>query len=82
MADPTPAPEKDEPKGLVDTARDIATNSLAKSSEIVEGAADIAKGSVASGVGRIIKGATDIATGAAGMSAKAVADQLGKTKRG
>lgn len=82
MADAPPTPGSDQPQGIVDTAKDIALNSLAKSGEIVEGAADIAKGNIGGGIGKILKGATDIATTAASKGTRLVADQLGKPKQG
>jgi hypothetical protein len=51
------------PKDAIDSAKDIATNAIEKSGEIVESAADALKGDVSGGVGGIIKSATDIATG-------------------
>lgn len=79
MAEQT-TPAADEPKGVVDAAKEIATDSIHKSAEIVEGAADIAKGNIGGGIGRIIKSATDIATNAASKGTKLVADQLGTPK--
>jgi hypothetical protein len=51
------------PKDALDSAKDIATNAIEKSGEIVESATEALKGDVAGGVGGIIKSATDIATG-------------------
>ncbi len=49
-------------KKNIDAAVGIATNSIEKSSRIVESAGEVLKGNVAQGVGGIVKSATDIAT--------------------
>jgi hypothetical protein len=50
------------PKDAVDAARDIATNAVEKSSDIVEHASDIIRGDIAGGASGIIQNSLDIAT--------------------
>jgi hypothetical protein len=50
------------PKDAVDAARDIATNAVEKSSDIVEHASDIIRGDIAGGASGIIQNSIDIAT--------------------
>lgn len=50
------------PKDAVESAKDIATNAIEKSGEIVESATEALKGDVAGGVGGIVESAKDIAT--------------------
>lgn len=50
------------PKDAVDAVRDIATNAVEKSSDIVENAGDIIRGDIAGGAGDIVRNSIDIAT--------------------
>jgi hypothetical protein len=50
------------PKDAVDAARDIATNAVEKTSDIVEHASDIIRGDIAGGASGIIQNSIDIAT--------------------
>jgi hypothetical protein len=50
------------PKDAVDAARDIATNAVEKSSDIVEHVSDIIRGDIAGGASGIIQNSIDIAT--------------------
>jgi hypothetical protein len=50
------------PKDAVDAARDIATNAVEKSSDIVEHASDIIRGDIAGGAGGIVQSSIDIGT--------------------
>jgi hypothetical protein len=50
------------PKDAVDAARDIATNAVEKSSDIVEHASDIIRGDIAGCASGIIQNSIDIAT--------------------
>ena len=54
-----------KPKDAIDAARDIVTNAVERSSDIVENAGHIIKGDVAGGVGDIVHNSIDIATYAA-----------------
>jgi hypothetical protein len=49
-------------KDRLESAKDIATHAIDKSSEIVENAAEVLRGDVAGGVGRIVQNSLDIAT--------------------
>jgi hypothetical protein len=49
-------------KDVLDAARDIATNTVEKSSDIVENASDIIRGDIAGGAGDMIQNSLDIAT--------------------
>ncbi|MGC2654756.1 MAG: hypothetical protein WA317_14405 [Mycobacterium sp.] len=49
-------------KDAVDAARDIATNTIEKASDIVESASGIIRGDIAGGTEGIVHSATDIAT--------------------
>ena len=53
------------PKDAIDAARDIVTNAVERSADIVENAGHIIKGDVAGGVGDIVHNSIDIATYAA-----------------
>jgi hypothetical protein len=50
------------PKDVLDAAKDIATNTVEKSSDIVENASDIIRGDIAGGAGDMIQNSLDIAT--------------------
>lgn len=52
------------PKDALNSARDIATESVRKSADIVENSVEILKGNISDGVGGIIQNSTDIATNA------------------
>ncbi len=49
-------------KDAIDAARDIATNAVERSSDIVEDAGHILKGDIADGTGDIVHNSLDIAT--------------------
>ncbi len=51
-----------KPKDAIDAARDIVTNAVERSADIVENAGHIIKGDVAGGVGDIVHNSIDIAT--------------------
>jgi hypothetical protein len=51
-----------KPKDAIDAARDIVTNAVERSSDIVEDAGHILKGDIAGGVGDIVHNSLDIAT--------------------
>ena len=59
------------PKDAIDAARDIVTNAVERSADIVENAGHIIKGDIAGGTGDIVHNSIDIATYAVGR-AKAV----------
>ncbi|CAM3991262.1 MULTISPECIES: Rv1893 family protein [Tsukamurella] len=63
-------------KDNIDAAVNVATNSVAKSGEIVDGAAQALKGDVAGGVGKIAASATNIATTAASEGVKMARQNL------
>lgn len=65
-------------KDNIDAAAHIATNSVYKSGEIVEGAAEALKGDVRGGVGKIAASATNIATTATAEGLKIVTQNLGQ----
>jgi hypothetical protein len=46
----------------IDAAKDITTNAIEKSSDIVGNARDIIKGDIAGGIGEIVQNSLDIAT--------------------
>ncbi len=50
------------PKDAIDAARDIVTNAVERSSDIVENAGHILKGDIAGGTGEIVQNSLDIAT--------------------
>jgi hypothetical protein len=50
------------PKDAIDAARDIVTNAVERSSDIVESAGHIIKGDVAGGTGDIVHSSISIAT--------------------
>jgi hypothetical protein len=50
------------PNDVLDAAKDIATNTVEKSSDIVENAGDIIRGDLAGGAGDMIQNSLDIAT--------------------
>lgn len=50
------------PKDAIDAARDIATNAVERSADIVEDAGHILKGDIAGGAGDIVRNSIDIAT--------------------
>jgi hypothetical protein len=50
------------PKDAIDAARDIVTNAVERSSDIVESAGHIIKGDIAGGTGDIVQSSLDIAT--------------------
>ena len=62
-------------------AGDIASESIAKSGEIVEGAKQALGGDVAEGVSNIIRAAADIATGATEKGMGIAADVVEKLKK-
>ena len=62
-------------------AGDIASESVEKSGEIVEGAKQALEGDVKGGVANILKAAGDIATGATEKGVGIAADVLGKVKK-
>ena len=49
-------------KDVIDAARDIVTNAVERSSDIVEDAGHILKGDIAGGTGDIVHNSLDIAT--------------------
>ncbi len=51
-----------KPKDAIDAARDIVTNAVERSSDIVENAGHIIKGDIAGGTGDIVHNSIDIAT--------------------
>jgi hypothetical protein len=51
-----------EPKDVIDAARDIVTNAVERSSDIVENVGHIIKGDIAGGTGDIVHNSIDIAT--------------------
>ena len=51
-----------KPKDAIDAARDIVTNAVERSSDIVENAGHIIKGDIAGGTGDIVRNSLDIAT--------------------
>lgn len=53
------------PKDAFEAARDIASNAVAKASDIVENAGEIIRGDVAGGVSGIVQNSLDIADHAA-----------------
>lgn len=63
-------------KDNVDAAVNVATNSVARSGEIVEGAAQALRGDVKGGIGKIATSATDIATTAASEGVKMTRQNL------
>ena len=50
------------PKDVFDAAKDIVTNAVERSSDIVENAGHILKGDIAGGTGDIVHNSLDIAT--------------------
>ena len=50
------------PKDAIDAARDIVTNAVERSADIVESAGHIIKGDIAGGTGDIVHNSLDIAT--------------------
>ncbi len=50
------------PKDALDAARDIVTNAVERSADIVESAGHIIKGDIAGGTGDIVHNSLDIAT--------------------
>jgi hypothetical protein len=50
------------PKDAIDAARDIVTNAVERSADIVEDAGHIIKGDIAGGTGDIVRNSLDIAT--------------------
>jgi hypothetical protein len=50
------------PKDAIDAARDIVTNAVERSADIVESAGHIIKGDIAGGTGDIVHNSIDIAT--------------------
>jgi len=55
-------------KDALDAARDIVTNAVERSSDIVENAGHIIKGDIAGGTGDIVHNSLDIATYAVGRA--------------
>ena len=55
-----------DPKDAVDAVRDIATNAVEKSSDIVEHVSDIIRGDIAGGASGIVQNSIDIGTHAVG----------------
>ena len=54
------------PKDAIESVRDIATNAVERSADIVESAGHIIKGDVSGGVEGIVQSSMDIATHSAG----------------
>jgi hypothetical protein len=50
------------PKDAIDAAKDIVTNAVERSSDIVDNAGDIIRGDIAGGAGDIVHNSVDIAT--------------------
>ena len=71
----------DEQGGITQKASDIASESVAKSGEIVEGAKQALGGDVREGVANILKAAGDIATGATEKGVGIAADVVDKLKK-
>ncbi|HEY2402625.1 MAG TPA: hypothetical protein VGI23_19885 [Steroidobacteraceae bacterium] len=71
----------DEQGGIQQKASDIASESVEKSGEIVEGAKQALGGDVKGGVAKILKAAGDIATGATEKGVGIAADVVGKVKK-
>jgi hypothetical protein len=71
----------DEQGGIQQKASDIASESVEKSGEIVEGAEQILRGDLKGGVAKILKAAGDIATGATEKGVGIAADVVGKVKK-
>jgi hypothetical protein len=55
-------------KDAIDAARDIVTNAVERSSDIVDNASHIIKGDIAGGTGDIVHNSIDIATYAVGRA--------------
>jgi hypothetical protein len=55
-----------DPKDAVEAVRDIATNAVEKSSDIVEHVSDIIRGDLAGGASGIVQNSIDIGTHAVG----------------
>jgi hypothetical protein len=55
-----------DPKDAVDAVRDIATNAVEKSSDIVEHVSDIIRGDLAGGASGIVQNSIEIGTHAVG----------------
>jgi hypothetical protein len=55
-----------DPKDAVDAVRDIATNAVEKSSDIVEHVSDIIRGDIAGGASGIVQHSIEIGTHAVG----------------
>jgi hypothetical protein len=55
-----------DPRDAVDAVRDIATNAVEKSSDIVEHVSDIIRGDLAGGASGIVQNSIDIGTHAVG----------------
>jgi len=55
-----------DPKDAVDAVRDIASNAVEKSSDIVEHVSDIIRGDLAGGASGIVQNSIDIGTHAVG----------------
>lgn len=51
-----------KPRDAIDAARDIVTNAVERSADIVEDAGHIIKGDIAGGTGDIVHNSLDIAT--------------------
>ncbi|WP_343576177.1 hypothetical protein [Mycobacterium sp.] len=51
-----------KPKDAIDAARDIATNAVERSADIVENVGHIIKGDIAGGTGDIVHNSIDIAS--------------------
>lgn len=60
------------PKDAIESVRDIATNAIDKSADIVESAGHIVKGDVSGGVEGIVSSSMDIATHSAGKAKEIV----------
>ena len=71
----------DEMGGIREKADEIASESVEKSGEIVEGAKQALGGDVKEGVANILKAAGEIATGATEKGIGIAADVLGKVKK-
>jgi hypothetical protein len=66
-----------DPKEAIDSARDIAKQSIEKAAEIVDNASEILKGNVAEGTAAIVQNSLAIATGALQKAKEALSGLAG-----
>ena len=66
-----------DPKDALDAARDIVTNAVERSSDIVEDVGHIIKGDIAGGAGDIVQNSIDIATYAVERAKEALTGEHG-----